>query len=193
MDEFKELEELRKYLERKVNELEDELSRLRRYLDTLENLISEKTFSTAKEISRQGGETREKVVKEQSTPIQTKKPYRKEVIYTYRGRPIAWAEHYEKGIVILIDKEFGLNRDHSLITRFLENRLRGEMLKDMEEIEKGLRKPEDRFTFNIIDEDGVITRIEIRDNGEMHRRRDSIGKVRWVLKKYEEEKIRGEA
>ncbi len=197
MEEVPDIEELRLYLVKRIEELEEELARLKKYLNALENMISEKTFVPANQMAREAAEPepkpRQEAVERRVEHVirrEEPKPIRKDVLYIYRGRPIAWVEHYEKGFAVSIDKEFGLRKSHSLIKRFLEPRLREEMAKDMQEIERGERRPEDRFTFHIVSEGDVITRIEVRDNGEIHRRKDTIGKIRWVLKKFDEEKAR---
>ncbi|GEM_PF-1345222 len=196
MDDVKELERVREYLLKKKEELLKQLEELDYYIKILENFITERSFTTADKIveetvkvSKEEGveEIEEKVERKQplSTP---QKPIRKEVFFIYRGRPVAWVEIYPHKSIVIIDKEFGLPSEDPLITRFLEPRLRDEMVKDIKEIDEGKRPPEKRFTYIIKEDDGVITSIEMLDFGEEARRRDNLGKIRWVLRKYADKK-----
>ena len=195
MDDVKELERVREYLLRKKEELLKQLEELDYYIKILENFITEKSFTTADKIveeppvrREEEAETEEKVEKVERPKIVPQKPIRKDVLFIHRGRPVAWVEIYPHKSVVVIDKEFGLPAEDTLITRFLEPRLRDEMVKDIKEIDAGKRPPEKRFTYVIKDEDGIVTAIEMLDFGEEMRRRDNLGKIRWVLKKYAEKR-----
>ena len=191
------VEELRQYLEKRREELEEELRRINRFLKALEDMITEKSFSPADKIKPLGAERpepREPMKTEWAeTSIETKpqqeKPLRTEILWVSRGRPVAWVDHYPHAVVVRIDKSFGFRVDDTLVTRFLEPRLTEEMSKDMREIDEGKRPKDKRFSFHILDEDGIVTRIEVVDHGEVARRRDTIGKIRWALKKFEEKKM----
>jgi len=190
------VEELRKYLEKRREELEEELRKVNRFLKALEDLITEKSFSPADKIYALSTEkttvqpARKEEVEEKAEPApQPEKPLRTEILWVSRGRPVAWVDHYPHAVVVRIDKSFGFRVDDTLVTRFLEPRLTEEMSRDMREIEEGKRPKDKRFSFHILDEDGIVTRIEVVDHGEVARRRDTIGKIRWALKKYEEKKM----
>ncbi len=200
MEEYlKELEALRRELEKKKEELQKEIEKIDSYIKAIENLITEKSFVTADKIVETPPPTkreaepsppdisREPVEKVKPAPIE-EKPMRKDVLFIFRGRPIAWVELYRNKSIVLIDRDFGLPINDTLITKFLEPRFRDEMAKDMREIEEGKRPPDKRFTYVIHDEDGIVTKIEMLDFGEEMRRRDNLSKIRWVLKKYIEKR-----
>ena len=202
MEEYlKELEALRRELEKKKEELQKEIEKIDSYIKAIENLITEKSFVTADKIvegqpqpppKREVEPTpqdipREPMERPKPIPVE-EKPMRKDVLFIFRGRPIAWVELYKNKSIVLIDKDFGLPINDSLIMKFLEPRFRDEMSKDMQEIEEGKRPPDKRFTYVIHDEDGIVTKIEMLDFGEEMRRRDNLSKIRWVLKKYIEKR-----
>jgi len=203
MEEYlKELEALRQELEKKREELQKEIEKIDSYIKAIENLITEKSFVTADRIVEKEPQQpikmeveptpqdipREAMERPQPKPVE-EKPIRKDVLFIFRGRPIAWVELYRNKSIVLIDKDFGLPINDTLITKFLEPRFRDDMAKDMQEIEEGKRPPDKRFTYVIHDEDGIVTKIEMLDFGEEMRRRDNLSKIRWVLKKYIEKRV----
>lgn len=192
MEEYiKDLEELRQELERRREELQKEIEKIDGYIKAIENLITEKSFTTAdmvKEVRRHTVEETPEVKESIKQKIFEEKPIRRDIIFIHKGKPIAWVELYRSKSIVYIDRDLGLPIDDSLITRFLEPRFRDEMTKDIQEIEEGKRDSDKRFTYVIHDENGIITKIEMLDFGEDKRRRDNISKIRWVLKKYIEKK-----
>lgn len=202
MEEYiKDLEALRRELEKKREELLIEIEKIESYIRAIENLITEKSFVTAdkiveampqpppeKKVEHKEMEIHgEPMERPKPAPVEDK-PMRKDVLFIFRGRPIAWVEIYKNKTIVSIDKDFGLPVNDSLITKFLEPRFRDEMTKDMQEIEEGKRPPDKRFTYVIQEEDGIVTKIEMLDFGEEMRRRDNLSKIRWVLKKFIEKK-----
>jgi len=182
-EEIKKLAELREILEEKIKNLEAELDGLRTLLDFVNNLLIERSFKKAGEITRP----------EPSKPIQQpamKRILRTIPLKTASGELLAnmYVEKDQIRIVPSPDKQFDINTPP--FTAFLVERIFAKMQeKDQKLVQQGRLMPNEVFSYEIDKEGDIIREIRLR-NVDYEREREIRSAARWTLEKMYD-KMRG--
>ena len=185
-EEIKKLAELREILEEKIKNLETELDGLRTLLDFVNNLLIERSFKKAGEITRS----------EPPKPIESiQQPAMKRILRaiplkTASGELLAnmYVEEDQIRIVPSPDKQFDINTPP--FTAFLVERIFAKMQeKDQKLVQQGRLMPNEVFSYEIDKEGDIIREIRLR-NVDYEREREIRSAARWTLEKMYD-KMRG--
>ncbi len=165
--------ELREKLFRRIEELEREIMDFKNVIRVLDRIIEGESFKPAIEVMEEKIEER---------------PIRRERFFTWNGKEYAWINMYENKVVIDISPEMKLPIEHKLVN-YLKRELDKYFEEDLKLEEEGKIDPKKRFIYTIDEEDGNLTQVEFIDYGDEQRRRDLLGKIRWVLRTYAKENL----
>lgn len=160
-----ELLELRKILEEKIAQLENEVRLYKRLLSLIDEAIGQRSFTTA----AQEREKREVA----------KKPLEVQVLKSKEGEELGIAEIYEDELVLKPKVSVKLE---GLIKRFFVEKI---LDRYREEDEGAVREGKKRASldYEIKEEGGNISAIVVRNYGDENRRRDIVRAFRWTLER----------
>jgi len=182
-EEIKKIADLRELLEERIKSLEAELEGLRALLDFVNNLLIERSFKRAGEISKSA---------EAAPPPTAKKILRTVPLKTASGELLA-NMHVEEGQIRIVpasDKQFNVNTPP--FTAFLVERIFEKMrIKDQDLVRQGRLMPNEVFYYEIKKEGDILREIRIR-NVDPQREREIRSATRWTLEKMYD-KMRGES
>jgi len=179
-EKIKRLVSFKQKLERKVEELESELKELQATLDAVNLILLEKGFKRA-EITKPR-EEKEEISESYASQFPTEK---ESVIPLKAVSGELLATLHISGdslkVVLAKDKNFTINTPP--FTSFLVERVLAKMQeKDSQLVETGQKRPENIFSYNIVQEVDVIREIIIRHVDE-DRLRELKSSIRWTLEK----------
>ncbi len=169
------LVELREKLASRIEELEKEIEDLRNMIRVLDRLIEGESFKPAIDVM-------EEVEKLEERPV------RRERFFVWNGKEYAWINIYEHKVVIDISPELKLPIEHKLVN-YLKRELDKYFEEDLRLEQEGKIDPKKRFIYTIDEEGGFLTQVEFLDYGDEQRRRDLLGKIRWVLRTFAKENL----
>jgi hypothetical protein len=161
---------MRERLEKKLEELEGEIDEAKYLITILDKIIEGESFKPAAEI------------------ISEEKPKRRERFFAWSGKDYAWIELYENRVLLDISPEFNLPIEHKLVN-YLKRELDKYFEEDLKLEEEGKIDPRKRFIYTLDEKGGKLTQVEFIDYGNEDRRRDLLGKIRWVLRTYAKENL----
>lgn len=175
-DELEKLVELRRRVEEKIESLRSELEELNLMIKLIDKLIENSSYKPAIELAEKPVEKIEE------------RPVKREVLFTWRGKSLAWVEIYLDRVIVDISPETNLPLDHKLVA-YIKRELDKLFEEDLEKESKGEIEAGKRFIYTMDEKDGLLTQIEFIDHGNEARRRDLLGKIRWVLRTYARENL----
>jgi len=185
-EEIKKIADLREILEKRIKNLEAELDGMRALLDFVNNLLIERSFKKAGEISKARPSMPVGVV----PPPTAKKILRTVPLKTASGELLA-NMHVEEGQISIVpasDKQFNVNTPP--FTAFLIERIFEKMRnKDQDLVRQGRLMPNEVFSYEIEEEGDILREIRIR-NADPQREREIRSATRWTLEKMYD-KMRG--
>lgn len=171
-DNIEEIVRLRERIKKKIDVLKDEMDELERMIKILDDIIEKHSFKPAVEMIEKKEE----------------KILRREKFFSWKSIDYAWLEIYENKVIINISKEFNLPIEHKLVN-YIKKELDRCFEEDLKLSEEGKIDPKKRFIYTLDEKDGILTQIEFVDYGVEERRRDLLGKIRWVLRTFAKENI----
>ena len=167
--------ELRGKLERRLEELEGEIDDIKNMISLIDKIIEGISFKPAIEVME-----KEKAIEE--------RPIRRERFFIWEGKEYAWINIYENRVIIDVSQDLKLPIEHKLVN-YLKRELDKYFEEDLKRGEEGKIDPKKRFIYTLDEEGGNLTQIEFIDYGDEQRRRDLLGKIRWVLRTYAKENL----
>lgn len=174
--ELERLVELRRKVEKRIESLRSELEELDLMIKIIDKWIENRSYKPAIELTEKPVEKVEE------------RPVKREVLFTWRGKALAWVNIYLDRVVVDISTETNLPVDHKLVA-YIKRELDRLFEEDLEKESKGEIEPGKRFIYTMDEKDGLLTQIEFIDHGNEARRRDLLGKIRWVLRTYARENL----
>ncbi len=168
--------ELRHKIENKIQSLKQELEELNTFLQIIDRMIESQSYKPAIELA------------EKQPQMIEERPVKREVLFMWRGKPLAWVEIYLDKVIVDISTEANIPIDHKLVA-YIKRELDKIFEEDLEKEAKGEIEPGKRFIYTMDEKDGLLTQIEFIDHGNEARRRDLLGKIRWVLRTYARENL----
>lgn len=126
---------------------------------------------------------------EREVTERVEKPLRKEALLSHEGKEYAWVSLYENKVVVNISKELNLPIDSRLVS-YLKKELDRYVKEDMILADQGKIDPGKKFFYTLDEDRGVIVGVEFVDYGNEERRRDLVGKIRWILRTHLRETIK---
>jgi hypothetical protein len=191
---MKRLISFKKKLEDHAQELDSELKEVQTMLETVNSLLLEKGFRRV-EIPQETAKTTVTPHEEptstpsQPEPVQATAPMESVVeLKTADGEPLAelFPNEAEQSLRVVPAHDKNFNTGTPPFTQFLVERVMQKMQeRDNELARTGQIAPERIFSYNIIQENGVIQEIEIR-NVDQDRLRELRSSIRWTLEKMHE-------
>jgi hypothetical protein len=205
-DDVKRAAEMREWIEARILELEQELSRLRDMLVLVDNTLRQKSFVSAKELrgipTIQEEPQTSRASAESSAPIlkrvparEARKPQEKSgSIETRQLRArdselLATAKIESDKVVISPAQSVKLSSSIAPFQSFFVNRiLNGYQSKDVEESRSGTLSPTDVMQYDIKEANGIITEIRITNYRDKSRLNEILNTATWAFGKMLEKK-----
>ena len=173
-DMIKNLMELRSYLEKRIQEVEDEIDKLKTLFQIVDEVIVTKSFRRAETIPRVQ-------TKIDTLPVKT---WEEVPLKIASGLLLATMRVSEDEIRIIPSNSLIFDADTPPFQSFLINRVLEAMREsDRKASEKGEIIPDQMLSYEIIKEDGVIKEIRINQYGSEKRLREITSTSRWTLEK----------
>ena len=166
---------LREDIKKKIEKLREEADNLEKIVKIFDEIIEKQSFKPALEIAEEEKTSAEKIV-------------RREKFFSWNGIDYAWIEIYENKIIVNISKDLKLPIEHKL-ANYLKRELDKYFEEDLKLSEEGKIDPKKRFVYTLDEEEGNLTQVEFIDYGDEEKRRDLLGKIRWVLRTFAKENL----
>ena len=162
---LKKLVELKSYLEARLRNLEEEAAQLRGFLDSVNEVVIAKSFQKV--------EVKPTEIEEQVIPLRNRSGIVLAEIYV--------GNDYAR---IVPDKEVTFDVDTPPFQTFLVKRIFESMQsQDREMMQKGEVEPDKLFSYEVVEDNGVIKEIMIKNYGNDKRLMELKSSVRWTFEK----------
>jgi hypothetical protein len=173
-EELRKLAEAKAYLERRIGELEAEVTSLKSLVEIVDVLLAEKSFKKVK-LPR----APEPEAPTQSIPIKTED-----------GVHLADLDVFKDHIVVRIDEGLKLDPGSPPLKAFLIGKvLEPLQAKDLEAVKAGEIPPEKAISYELDQEEGRVRGLVIRNYGTEKRLLELKNAIRWTLRRaYERSK-----
>ncbi len=193
-EKMKRLVSFKKKLEDRAQELDSELKEVQSMLETINSVLLEKGFKriaipkeTSKPSVKRHDEQVSTLPKSEAVPMKASTEGTIE-LKTADGELLAelFLNETEESLRLIPAQDKNFNVGTPPFTQFLVERVMQKMQeRDTELAQIGQVSPEKIFTYNIIQENGVIQEIEIK-NVDQDRLRELRSSIRWTLEKMHE-------
>lgn len=182
----KRLADMKAYLERKIAENESELTKLRGFLEVVDEMLAERSF---KKVEVPGVKVPTQPIAE---PLQAPKVREVSAIATISGDHLADIQVSENELRLVPNPDIKFDSNSPPLRAFLINRvLEPVRVKDQEAAKSG-QLPEDRaMTYEVAEESGQFKGLTVRNYGDDRRLLELKNAIRWTLRRmYEKTKTR---
>lgn len=170
-DYVKLLAEAKTYLEKRLEELGKEIELIRLVLKVVDEALSQRSFVAASQLQRRVEEER------RAELIETSK------LTTRTGEELGIVEVYDdNSMVVRISMSLSASTQPLqafLVRKILEPRKKG----DEERVSKGEIEEDQAFKYEIVEEDGRLKEIRIRNYGNRDNLLELKSAIRWTLSK----------
>lgn len=176
----KKLAKLKSFLEKKINELNEETSSLKALLEIVDEYLLEKSFKKI-EVPK---------IEEVTSPPQTSQKITS--IKTIDGVHLGDLIVEEKNLMLNLDPYIKFDVNSPPLKAFLIAKVLEPMSKkDEEAVKSGKINEKDAFSYSIDDEDGFVKRILIKNFGDEKRLTELTNAIRWTLRRMYERSYKG--
>ncbi len=181
---IKSLAEIKKYLEKRLEELQREEKLLREILKLVDSALSSQSFVKASELPKQlAEEAREDAQKSEALEkTAEEEPSQIFTVSSRFGEQLARIFVYPKMLVIKFSRTFHTSTQ-PFQAFFVRKVLEGFKRKDEDLIVQGLKTPDEKFDYKIVEEDGVLKEIVIYNYGSKDNVVEIKNTLRWTLNK----------
>ncbi|MCS7117317.1 MAG: hypothetical protein NZ957_00830 [Thaumarchaeota archaeon] len=174
-DRSQELAELKAWLERRIQELQSELERLRAVVRYVDEALAKSSFKRADALVA-------KRAPEQSTAEEQRERPALRTVRSRSGKTLATLTFTADAARFVLSPELQLMRDHKPFSSFLLRKvLDGFVTQDQEMVSKGYLDQDQAFSYEVTYEGDVVRQIEIRNYRNEARLREIISALRWTL------------
>lgn len=192
----KSLAEIKRFLERKLEEIRREEEIIKTLLKMVDEALSSQSFVKASELSKKGITSAElekienmpsMAVKEPSISSTIKseeleEPIQILTISSRMGEQLARMFVYHDRIVIKFTKTFHITTQ-PFQAFFVKKVLEGFKRKDDDLVAQGIKMPGETFDYQIVDENGVLKEVIIKNYGSKDNITEIKNTLRWTLNK----------
>lgn len=170
------LAEMKRRLEEKILNLQSEIDLLRSVISIIDEQLAELSFSSGIEIL-------ESKKKEEKVTIEETKKLEGEVIpFVYKNKNYGKVIIKGNEMTIELDPSLNLNPSVRPFENFFINRvLEGMRDADTVNASKGIIRPDQIISYNIIDDGQFIRKIEIKNFRDRQRMRDILNGLGWTI------------
>ncbi|MGC8832097.1 MAG: hypothetical protein ACP5PQ_05915 [Thermoproteota archaeon] len=169
-EEAQRLAELKQYLSGKKAELEDELEKLNSIMSVIDDLLASKSFKTGIEVMK----------KPEEKPEAEAIAQRLELVY--KGTKVGDMEVYQTYARVVPLPELGLSTATSPFEAFLVRKVLEPMReRDVERAAKNELRPDQMFSYDILEEGGLLKSIIVRNFRDKIRLRELANAVSWTF------------
>jgi len=170
-DRVKKLASIKTKLERRLEELEEETSFIRELLEVIDSILGSISFKPASEL------VRPEAVEKKRVPIKEIKVVSRRDKETI-GKVIVYEDLLE--LIPTVKVRTSTPPFESFFIRRLLDKMKED---DLKRVEEGILSPEDVLEYEIIEEEGVLTKVLVRNCRDERRIRDIRGAFRWTLER----------
>jgi len=177
---------MKAYLEKKIADNESELSKLRGFLEVVDQMLAERSFKKVEVPSVKGSG------QPVAEPSQAQKVREVSAIATISGDHLADIQVSDNELRLVPNPEIKFDSNSPPLRAFLINRVLEPMrVKDQETARSG-QLPEDRaMIYEVADESGQFKGLTVRNYGDDRRLLELKNAIRWTLRRmYEKTKTR---
>jgi hypothetical protein len=169
-EEAQRLAELKQYLSQKKEALEEELEKLNSIISVIDDLLASKSFKTGIEVMKKAEEKAEAETALQKLEL------------VYKGMKVGDMEVYQTYAKVTPLPELKLSTVTSPFEAFLVRKVLEPMReRDVERAAKNELRPDQMFSYDIIEEDGLLKYIVIRNFRDRIRLRELANAVSWTF------------
>lgn len=197
-DEVKKAAEMREWLEERIAEAENELSRLKDMQSMVDSILRRTSFVPATELRSDTGlpsktatpEHGGTVKSELQTPLaKTPSEETRELRRAKDGKVIATAVVTREKIIVVPSSDVRVSQTIPPFQNFFVNRIiKGYESKDQDLVSAGKLDPTHGLKFSLVESEGNITKITIENYREKARLNEILNTVNWALTKMLEKK-----
>lgn len=164
----KALADLKKRLEEKVNELQNEVSLLKEAISVVDNELAKLSFSSGAEILQSKSKLEQKEAEK--------------IPFSYKGKNYGMAFVRTDELVIELDSSLNLSSSVRPFETFFINRLlEGMREADTQSASKGIIRPDQILSYEVVQEDSFIRRIIVKNFRERQRIREILNGLGWTI------------
>lgn len=183
-DRTKTLAQVKEYLEQKISQLEKELELLKHLVEIIDEELVEKSFKKL----IPPPEVKE-AVKESPVKGESAKPMAPEleegkirILKARSGEVLAKVSITPNELRFIVDPGISVTSEDKPFSSFLVKKVLEAMSKtDLERVKKGVLPPGQELSYNIIEDEGKVKEIVIRNFREEYRLREIVNAIRWTL------------
>jgi len=169
-EETQRLAELKQYLSQKKEMLEEELEKLNSIISVIDDLLASKSFKTGIEVMKKA---EEKV--EAETALQ-------KLELVYKGTKVGEIEVYQTYAKVIPLPELKLSTVTSPFEAFLVRKVLEPMReRDVERAAKNELRPDQMFSYDIIEEGGLLKYIVVRNFRDRIRLKELANAASWTF------------
>jgi|YelNatPaOPRAMG01_1025707.scaffolds.fasta_scaffold55820_2 hypothetical protein len=180
-DIVKKLAKLKSFLEKKINELNEESSNLKALAEIIDEYLTEKSFKKV-EVPKV----------EEIQPLPQAAPQKVTSIKTVDGVHLGDLIVEEKSLTLNLDPYIKFDVNSPPLKAFLIAKvLEPISKKDDEAVKSGKLNEKEAFSYVIEDENGFVKRILIKNFGDEKRLTELTNAVRWTLRRMYERSYKG--
>lgn len=192
----KSLAEIKRFLERKLEEIRREEEIIKTLLKMVDEALSSQSFVKASELPKKAITTVEMEKSEIETSMPVKEPSATTTIRSEKledpiqiltissrlGEQLARMFVYHDRIVIKFTKTFHMTTQ-PFQAFFVRKVLEGFKRKDEDLVAQGIKIPGETFDYQIVDENGVLKEVIIKNYGSKDNITEIKNTLRWTLNK----------
>ncbi|MEZ0346031.1 MAG: hypothetical protein ABWK01_05740 [Infirmifilum sp.] len=180
-EDAKKLAEIKEYLERRLDELRREQQYIEEVLKMVNQALSSASFIRASELVAKP----QPAVEAKPAPVQKEKGALLEealVTAASTGEHLARVFVYPDTVEIVFLKEMQASTP-PFESFFVRKVLEGYKRKDEDLVAKGEKSPDEVFDYEVVDENGVLKKVVIRNYGDRKAVNEIKSTLRWTLNK----------
>jgi len=177
----KKLAKLKSFLEKRINELNEEASNLKALAEIVDEYLTERSFKKV-EVPK---------IEEEQTPVQVASQ-KVTSIKTVDGVHLGDLIVEEKNLMLNLDPYIKFDANSPPLKAFLIAKVLEPMSKkDEEAVKSGKINENEAFSYAIEDEGGFVKRILIKNFGDEKRLTELTNAIRWTLRRMYERSYKG--
>lgn len=178
-DRVRRLAEVKSYLQRRVEELEDELELLKLLINLVDSALSSESFTKASELPRAEAE-RAAAPPAPSVESRLGRMLTEQPVTSREGRKLASLLVYEHGVVVKPLMEVPVDSP-PIRSFFIAKILDGYKRKDEELVNAGGLSEDEALDYEVVEEEGLVKEIRVFNYREKRRLDELRSSLRWAL------------
>lgn len=165
-EETQRLADLKKYLAEKKAELEEELDKLNGLMQVVDDLLASRSFKTGIEVMKRA---------EAEAVVQ-------KLELTYKNTKLGEMEIYQTYAKVIPLPELRLSTKVSPFEAFLVRKVLEPMReRDMERVAKSELRPDQMFSYDFLEENGLLKAIILRNFRDKIRLKELVNSISWTF------------